>query len=280
MDRKRVAVVKCDTKSVIKCVDYFSSKVDFILIGNISKTRELALELGVLLDSVELIDRCDDLEACSYGAQLASNNKIDVIMKGLVHTGTFMKSLLNKELGLLMEGNSLISLVSRFNLPGYHKPLYLTDCGINIEPDLEQKKGILKNAIRVVKLLGVDKPKVACICPVEVVNPKIKSTVDAKKLSMESIDGAIVEGPIAFDVAVSKVAADIKGINTEVSGDADILLFSNIDAGNAVYKSLSIFGKATISGIVAGLKLPVILTSRADSTEVKIASIQLALDLT
>ncbi len=279
MDRKRVTIVKCDTNSVIKCVDYFSSKVDFILIGDISKTRELALELGISLESVELIDRCDDLEACSYGADLASNKKTDVIMKGLVHTGTFMKSLLNKERGLLLESNSLISLVSRFNLPGYHKPLYLTDCGINIEPDLEQKKEILKNAVRVVKLLGVDKPKVACICPVEVVNPKIRSTVDARALSMEAIDDAIIEGPLSFDLAVSKAAADIKGVNTAVSGDADILLFSNIDAGNAVYKSLSIFGNATISGIVAGFKLPVILTSRADSTEVKIASIQLALDM-
>lgn len=279
MDIKRVAIVKCDTKSVIKCVDYFNASVDFILIGDISKTRELALELGTSLDSVELVDRCDDLEACSYGADLASAKKIDVIMKGLVQTGIFMKSLLNKDRGLLMENNSLISLVSRFYLPGYHKPLYLTDCGINIEPDLEQKKGILKNAVRVVKLLGIDKPKVACICPVEVVNPKIRSTVDAEKLSEISIGGAIIEGPLSFDLAVSREAAETKGINTTVTGDADILLFSNIDAGNAVYKSLSLFGNAKISGIVAGFKLPVILTSRADSTEVKMASIQLALDL-
>lgn len=189
-----------------------------------------------------------------------------------------MKSLLKRDRELLLDKKSITSLVSKFNIPGYHKPLFLTDCGINIEPNLMQKKEILKNAIKVVKSLGIKNPKVACICPVEVVNPRIQSTVDAKALSLETIEDAIIEGPLSFDIALSKKAADIKGIATPVSGDADILLFSNIDAGNVVYKSLSLFGNASISGIAAGFKLPVVLTSRADKTEVKISSIQFALD--
>lgn len=278
-DRKRIAIIKCDNTSVIKCFDYFRKEVNFTLIGDIAKTRDIAKDLDVSLEDAVLVDILTPQEACDYGASLAYVNEVDIVMKGLVHTGTFMKSFLKHEYNLLMENISTVSLISRFILPGYHKPIYFTDCGINIEPNLEQKVDIIKNAIRVVKMLGLDRPKIACICPVEIVNPKIKSTVDAEKLSEMDIDNSIIEGPMAFDVAVSAEAAKIKGIDTVVSGDADILLFANIDAGNAVYKSLSIFGGASISGVVAGLKIPVVLTSRADSLKVKIDSLQLALDL-
>lgn len=279
MDRKRVCIVKCEAESVIKCVSIFGSKTDFTLIGDIDKTKALAEKMNVSLDQVELIDIIDDAEACRVGAELAVDKKIDIIMKGLVHTGTFMRSLIKRGRSLMVERHGIISLVSRFIIPGYHKPLYLTDCGINIDPDLAHKEGILRNAVNVVKSLGVSHPKVACISSVEVVNPKIKSTVEAEALSKKDIEGAIIEGPLSFDLAVSKAAAKIKGVDSAVSGDADILLFPHMDVGNAVYKSLSTFANARISGIAAGFILPVVLTSRADSTEVKLDSIQLALDM-
>jgi len=279
MKIKKIAIVKCEVESVLMCVKHFIGKVDFILIGDINKTRELAKSLDVDLEGLTLVNILEERKASEYASELASKGEVDILMKGLVQTGTFMKSILRKDRDLLYENGGVISLISRFILPKYHKPIYLTDCGINIEPDLKQKESILRNAIRVVKSLGVEKPKVACVCPIEFVNPRIKSTVDGEALSKMDIDGAIIEGPISFDVSLSKHAAEVKGFNSSVAGDADILLFNNIDSGNVVYKSLSLFGDASICGIVSGLKIPVILTSRADETQVKIDSIQLALDM-
>lgn len=280
MIKKRVAVVKCSNYEVLSVVKALQHQVDFTLIGDEEKTKTLASEMDISLDNVVIINETFDVSACKIGANLAYEKKIDILMKGLVHTGTFMKAVLSKKLHLLDESSSLISLVSRFNLPGYHKPLFITDAGINMYPDIDQKYEIIKNAVSVAISLGVKKPKVACISPVEVVNSKIQSSVDADLLSREYIfENAIVEGPLSFDIAVSKKAGDIKGVNSLVAGDADILLLPNIDAGNTLYKSLTVFGNGNVAGVVAGLKIPVILTSRADSVEAKINSLKLALDM-
>ncbi|MGL1892823.1 MAG: phosphate acyltransferase [Spirochaetaceae bacterium] len=270
--KKRVAVIMSQSSSVLKCVKHYKDDVDFILIGNILETKEKAKSLDLDLNSFELINECNDTHACDLGSSLIVNNRADIIMKGIVHTGTFMKSLFSHK-------TSLISLVSRFEIPTYHKPLYITDAGINISPNLEQKIQILQNSIDVVKSLGVINPKVACICPVEVVNSKLQSTVDAKALSDMEFTNTIVEGPISFDIAVSKKAADIKGFNSEISGDVDILLMPDLNSSNPLYKSLTLFANAKVSSVVAGLSFPVVLTSRADSTQVKIDSLKLALDM-
>lgn len=280
MVKRKVAVIKCSNRGVLSVVESLKDRVHFTLIGDEPETRTLAAEMGISLENVKIIHETYDISACKIGASLASEKQVDILMKGLIHTGTFMKAVLSKKLGLFDRENSLISLVSRFNLPGYHKPLYITDPGINIDPNVEQKAAIIRNAVTVARALGVENPKVACISPVEVVNPKIQSSVDADILSKEyDFDGAIVEGPISFDIAVSPKAASIKGFDSIVAGDADILLMPNIDSGNMLYKSLTVFGCGNVAGVVAGLSIPVILTSRADSVEAKINSLELAIEM-
>ncbi len=279
---KCIAIPMCQSLSVLESVDYFIKRgsINFILIGDIEETKKIATENSIDLSNVQLVEESDEIMACNLSAELASQGKVQILMKGLVHTGIFLKAILNKELKLLREEGSLVSLVSRFEIPGYHKPLFITDAGINIEPELKQKAEIIKNAIYVAKSLGVKTPKVSCVCPVEVVNEKIKSTVEADLLSNMDVFGeAIVEGPLSFDVSVSAKSAEIKGVTGSVPGDADILFVPSLDVGNVLYKSLSIFGKAEIAGVIAGLKIPVVLTSRADSREVKIGSIELAMNM-
>lgn len=269
---KRVVVIMCQCKSVLECIKQFKDTVDFILVGDIEETKKLAEDLDLDLSGFELIDEVSDKKACKLGSNLISENRADIIMKGIVHTGAFIKSLLSHRI-------SLISLVSRFEIPTYHKPIFLTDAGINISPNLEQKKQILQNSINVVNSLGIENPKVACICPVEAVNVNIESTTDAKALSLMDFGSAIVEGPISLDISVSKEAADIKGYSSKIAGDVDILLMPDLNSANPFYKSLTMFANAKVSSVVAGLKFPVVLTSRADNTQVKIDSLQLALDM-
>jgi phosphotransacetylase len=166
-------------------------------------------------------------------------------------------------------------------LPLYHKALLVTDPGINISPNLKQKIKILKNAVRVLSSLGVERPKVACIAPVETVHSKVSSTVDAQALSRmtDEFCGAVVEGPLALDVAISREAAAIKGLSSEVAGDADILLMPEISSANVLYKSLTIFGHGTVAGIAAGLMVPVVLTSRSDTEGTRFLSLRLALSV-
>ncbi len=270
--KKRIVIVMCQCQSVLDCVKHYKDDVDFILIGDIKETFKIAESIGLDLTSFELLEESNDNTACRLGANLIAEKKADIIMKGIVQTGSFMSSLLKQK-------KSLISIVSRFEIPTYHKPLFITDAGINISPDLEQKKQILQNSIDVVNSLGIKNPKVAIICPVEVVNHKIPSTEDAKALSEMNFESALVEGPISFDIAVSKHAATLKGFNSNISGDVDILLMPDLNSCNPLYKSFTIFAGAKVSSIVAGFSFPVVLTSRADSTQVKIDSLELALKI-
>jgi len=168
-----------------------------------------------------------------------------------------------------------------FDIPAYHKILFLTDPGINIKPNLNQKVKILQNILEVARSLGVKKPKVACLAPVEMVTKKLTSTVDAEHISsMDGIFGdAIIEGPMGLDIAVSKQAANIKERKSRVAGNVDILLFPEIHSGNMVYKTLMQFANATAAGMIGGLKVPVVLTSRSDTEQVRQLSMQLVLSM-
>lgn len=247
-----------------------------ILIGEEDKIRKIASEINFNLDNVEVIDE-SDLKLCAEKAvKLVSSGKADYVMKGLLDTSIILKEVLNKEYGLRTD--SLLSHVMIYEVPSYHKLLILTDGGMNIDPDVSQKKKIADNAIKAAKSLGIDTVKVACLAAKEKVNPKMQATLDADELKSMCKDGmfgkgVVVEGPIAFDLAVSEEVCKIKGYESEVGGDADILLVPTIETGNGIGKALTYMANAKSAGIIMGAKAPVVLVSRADTHESKLYSI-------
>lgn len=247
-----------------------------ILIGEEGKIREIAGNIKFDLTDVEVIDE-SDLKLCAEKAvKLVSSGKADYVMKGLLDTSIILKEVLNKEYGLRTD--SLLSHVMIYEVPSYHKLLVLTDGGMNINPDVSQKKKIADNAIKAAKSLGIDTVKVACLAAKEKVNPKMQATLDADELKSMCKDGmfgngVVVEGPIAFDLAISEEACKIKGYESEVGGDADILLVPNIETGNGIGKALTYMANAKSAGIIMGAKAPVVLVSRADTHESKLYSI-------
>lgn len=256
---------------------------DFILCGDIDAITAMAGDLKVSLEGVRIIPSESHTQAASDAVNTIIRGEAQVLMKGGIHTADFMRAILHKEAGLVAQG-ALLSHVALICIPSYHKPVFLTDAALNILPDIEAKKKILLNAIQAAKLFGITIPKVACIAPVEVVTPKIVSTVDAQKLVLEQqasglFGQAIVEGPFAIDVAFSEVSAAVKGIAGEVPGHPDILLMPNLDAANGVFKSLALIPGVVLAGIVLGAKVPVVLTSRSDSEETRLNSLLFALSI-
>lgn len=247
-----------------------------ILIGEEDKIRKIASEIKFDLSEVEVINE-SDLKLCAEKAvKLVSSGKADYVMKGLLDTSIILKEVLNKEYGLRTD--SLLSHVMIYEVPSYHKLLILTDGGMNIDPDVSQKKKIADNAIKAAKSLGIDTVKVACLAAKEKVNPKMQATLDADELKSMCKsgmfgNGVVVEGPIAFDLAISEEACKIKGYESEVGGDADILLVPTIETGNGIGKALTYMANAKSAGIIMGAKAPVVLVSRADTHESKLYSI-------
>lgn len=201
-----------------------------------------------------------------------------MVMKGLVDTATFLRSVLNKEVGL--RTGKLMSHVAVFDIDDYDRLLFLTDAAFNTYPDVKAKAQMINNSVVVAKACGVDMPKVAAVCAVEVVNEDMQATVDAAILAKMNdrgqIKGCVVDGPFALDNAISEEAAHHKGVHGEVAGKADILLLPNIETANVMYKTLTLLSKTRNGGLLVGTSAPVILTSRADSFEVKVNSIALA----
>jgi len=199
-------------------------------------------------------------------------------MKGSLHTDELMSAIVNKATGL--RGETRISHAFVFDLPRYHKLLALADCVVNIHPHLPAKRDILSNAIALLKKLGIERPKVGIVAAVETVNPAIAATLDAQALvelaRLGEWPGAIVEGPFGFDNAISADAARIKKIEGSVPGDADLLLLPDLNAGNMLYKSFNYIGGGDCAGLVLGARVPIVLTSRADSLQSRIASVALA----
>lgn len=247
-----------------------------ILIGDENKIKEISKKIGFNLDGIKIIQK-DTIEECAKTAvKLVSSKKADFVMKGLLDTSVILKAVLNKEWGLRTD--SLLSHVMVYEVPTYNKLLVTTDGGMNISPDYEQKVKILKNAIEATNPLGLTNIKVACLAAKEKVNPKMQATVDAKALQEagnrgEFGDNVIVEGPLAFDLAISKEAAKIKGFESKVAGETDIMLMPTIEVGNGIGKALTYFAGAKSAGIIMGAKAPIVLVSRADSHESKLYSI-------
>lgn len=250
--------------------------IDPILVGELDKINEISKEIGLNLDNIRVIEGCGVEECAKIAVKLVSSKEADFVMKGILDTSVLLKEVLNKEYGLRTD--SLLSHVMIYEMESYHKLLMLTDGGMNISPDYLQKEKILKNAITASKSLGLETVKVACLAAKEKVNPKMQATVDADMLSKKCEEGAfgegvIVEGPLAFDIAVSKKASEVKGFNSDVSGDADILLVPTIEVGNGIGKSFTYMANAKSAGIIMGAKAPIVLVSRADSHEAKLYSI-------
>ena len=247
-----------------------------ILIGQEHKIRKISKEINFDLDNVKIINK-ETIEECAETAvKLVSSGEADFVMKGLLDTSVILKAVLNKEWGLRTD--SLLSHVMVYEIPSYDKLLVTTDGGMNIAPDYDQKVKILKNAIEATKPLGLEHIKVACLAAKEKVNPKMQATTDARALQEAGERGEFgkdvtVEGPLAFDLAVSKDAAKIKGFESKVSGETDIMLMPTIEVGNGIGKALTYFAGAKSAGIIMGAKAPIVLVSRADSHESKLYSI-------
>jgi phosphate acetyltransferase/phosphate butyryltransferase len=250
-----------------------------LLIGSSEAIRRAAGDAGIDISSFELVTTdAEAPEAALRATQLAREGAVDALMKGSLHTDELMSAIVNKATGL--RGATRISHAFVFDLPRYPKLLALADCVVNITPHLAAKRDILTNAIGLLQKLGIAQPKVGIVAAVETVNPSIPATLDAQALVEESRKGAwpgaIVEGPFGFDNAISLEAARIKHIEGQVPGDADLLLVPDLNAGNMLYKSFNYIGGGDCAGLVLGARVPIVLTSRADSLQARIASVALA----
>lgn len=278
--KKKVAVAVAQDEPVLEAVKAAKEKgiADAILVGDEAKIREIAEKINMDLTQFELVNVENPNKAALEAISLVSNGKADMVMKGLVDTATFLRCVLNKEIGL--RTGRLMSHVSVFEIEGIDRLILLTDAAFNTYPDLKAKVQILNNSVDVAHACGIELPKVAPVCAVEVVNPDMPATIDASLLSKMNdrgqIKGCIVDGPLALDNALSEEAAKHKGVTGEVAGKADIILLPNIETANVMYKTLTYTAKSRNGGLLVGTSAPVILTSRADSFETKVYSIALA----
>ncbi|MCD6105620.1 MAG: phosphate butyryltransferase [Thermosipho sp. (in: Bacteria)] len=277
---KKVSVAVAEDEVVLNALEKARKEgiINAILVGNKTKIAEIAEENNINLDNYEVIDEKSEYEAAKTAVKLVADKKADFIMKGKIKTGDLMREVLKEEYNL--RTGKTLSLVSVFEIPGYHKLLVVSDAGMTIAPTLEQKVDIIKNSVLVAKMaLDIEKPKVAILGAVEIVNPKMPATIEAailaKMNNRNQIKDCLVDGPFALDNAVSMEAAKHKGIESPVAGDADVLIMPDIEAGNIFYKAMVFLGGAKVASTIVGARVPVALTSRADSDEVKLLSLVL-----
>ena len=249
-----------------------------LLVGPAARIAETAASAGIDLDTFQIIDVPHSNAAAAKAVELVREGKAEILMKGSLHTDELMAAVVSRDGGL--RTGRRISHVFVMDVPTYHKVLIVTDAAINIAPTLEDKVDICQNAIDLAISLGLEKPKVAILAAVETVTSKMPATIDAaalcKMAERGQINGGILDGPLAFDNAISKKAAEIKGIKSAVAGDPDILLAPDLEAGNILAKQLSFLANADSAGMVLGARVPVVLTSRADTVRAKIASCAVA----
>ncbi|WP_242212226.1 phosphate butyryltransferase [Bacillus cereus group sp. BfR-BA-01383] len=279
--KKTVAVAVAEDHEVIEAVAKAIKLqlAQFRLYGNQEKIMGMLQEHGLQTsEHIEVIAASSSAEAAELSVKSVRNGEADVLMKGNIPTANILKAVLNKEWGL--RKGSVLSHVAAFEVPNYDRLIFVTDAAMNIAPDVTQKAAIIQNTVEVAQAIGIELPKVAPIAAVEVVNPAMQATIDAAMLTQMNrrgqIKNCIVDGPLALDNAVSQIAAEHKGIVSDVAGKADILLVPTIEAGNVLYKSLIYFANAKVGAMIAGAKAPIVLTSRADSAETKVYSLALA----
>ncbi len=269
----------CEASALAGAVEAAQKKLIIpILTGPLAKIAEIAKTAGIDLAGIEIIDVPHSHAAAEKAVALVREGRAEVLMKGSLHTDELMSAVVSREGGL--RTGRRISHVFLMDVPTYHKVLVVTDAAINIAPTLEDKVDICQNAIDLAISLGVEKPKVAILAAVETVNSKMPATIDAaalcKMAERGQIKGGLLDGPLAFDNAISKDAAETKGIRSVVAGDPDILLVPDLEAGNILAKQLSFLANADSAGLVLGARVPIILTSRSDSVRSRIASCAVA----
>lgn len=249
-----------------------------ILVGLKTEIDQTVIEFNLDISGVEVYYERDLVGVVRKSVSLVINGEAEILMKGHISTGQLLSGVLNKEYGL--KTKRFLSHLAIFDIPEYHKPLAITDVAMNINPDLNQKTAIINNAVNFLGKIGLENPKIAALAAVENVNDKMQATMDAALLSIMQrrgqIKNCIIDGPLAFDNAISFESKKTKGLEGPVAGDADMLLVPDIEAGNMLYKAFVFFANAKVCGVVLGAPFPIVLTSRADSEETKYNSILLA----
>ena len=279
-DKKKVAVVAAEDEHALESVFKARNEgiVEPILIGNEEKIREISNKLNEDLKDLTIINIEEPKEAAVKAVELAREGKVQVIMKGKIQTADLLRAVVNKEKGL--GTGRIMSHMAMHELPNYHKLLAVTDGGMMMYPNVQEKKQIIENAVDIFKAIGYTKPKVGILAAVENVNTKMPETVDADNLKQMNINGEItdclIEGPISYDLVMSKESAEIKGYKSEVVADADILVVPNITTGNILGKSLVYSAEAKMAGFIIGAKVPIVLTSRGSTAEEKYLSLVLS----
>jgi phosphate butyryltransferase len=252
--------------------------IEAILVGDEMQIRAIAATNGLSLANCRILHEPDMVLGSEVAVKLVSSGEANLLMKGLVDSSILLKAVLNKDWGL--RGERIFSHVFVACIPGYNRLFLVSDAAMNIAPDLTMKKQIIENCLPIASALGIENPKVAVVCAVEKVNPKMPATLDAKELSdmqkRGEIQGCTVDGPFGFDNAVSELAAHHKGMTNPNAGKADILIMPTIEAGNILYKSITYFAKGSVACMISGARAPIVLTSRADTDNDKLNSIALA----
>ncbi len=276
---KKLVVVCAEDKTVLKAS--MSAKeaglISPILVGDKKKILKIGLKHGFNIDEKYIEDTSGVESIVKKSVEIVRSGAGDILLKGMVKTSTFLKAVIDADYGLKTKRR--LSHTAILEAPGYHKLLQFTDGGMNIRPDIETKIDIIRNACDFAISLGIEKPKVAILAAVEVVNPDMQETIDAAIIKQMAERGQLgrilIDGPLALDLAVSEEACEKKGIKSEVAGDADILIVPDIATGNISAKALIYLGNAKAAGIILGAKVPVVMLSRADDTETKLNSIAL-----
>jgi phosphate butyryltransferase len=278
--RTKVAVAAAADKEVLEAIKLAESEglISPVLIGDVEAIKHLASNMEFSLERAELIHEPNPIDAAQRAVDTVVDGQTHFLMKGLINSSDFLRAVLRSERGL--RTGRLLSHFAAFQIPGFSRLLFVTDGGMNIAPDLEQKKEILENSLLYLKGIGMESVNVIVLAANEVVNSKMSATLDAKALAdmnqMGEFPNAIVEGPLALDGAVSAVALKHKGISSKINGDVDLFLVSTIEVGNVLGKSLVYFAGATMAGIILGAQVPIVLTSRNDTPRSKLMALTMA----
>ena len=278
LETKDLIVANPEDRAIIIAINdaFLMGLIRPVLVGDRTKILDLLMELGISKKGYEIYNTHDKQEAAMMSVKLVSKHKNSILMKGQIHSKRLLGEVMNEEYGLVEK--EVLSHIGVLDIPSYHKLLFMSDSVMNVLPTEEEKIHILNNTFNFVSSLGIFKPKIALISAVESVNEDIPSTVEARNIveRLRENDEYYIGGPFSIDIAVSHESAKTKNVSHVVAGDADILIFPNIESGNTFYKSTTFLGNSTPAGLILGAKNPIVLTSRADSYKSRLYSIALA----